>query len=122
LATIHRGDVWDYPKTRWPKIVCKLSCRVIDMVLEAALVRNNQEAMQLALRAGADPNISVWRLERSFNEKDCALSFAISQGYRHAAEMLLKAGASAEGTDFTSHNYPLDQLCAKDGMISRVRS
>ena len=46
-ATIHRGDVWDYPKTRWPKILCKLSHRVIDMVLEAALVRNNHEAMQL---------------------------------------------------------------------------
>ena len=77
--------------------------------------------MQLALHTGADPNLPVWRLERSFNEKHCALSFAISQSYRHAAEMLLKAGASAEGTDFTSHNYPSTRLCAKGGMISRVR-
>jgi hypothetical protein len=112
-ATIHRGDAWDYPRTRWPKILCKLSHRVIDMVLEAALVRNNQEAMQLALRAGAYPNIPVWRLERSFNEKHCALSFAISQDCRRTAETLLEAGASAEGTDFASHNYPLYQAVRK---------
>ena len=83
------------------------------MVLEAALVRNNQEAMQLALRAGAYPNIPVWRLERSFNEKHCALSFAISQDCRRTAETLLEAGESAEGTDFASHNYPLYQAVRK---------
>ena len=106
-VTIGRGDDQIYPKTHWPDMLPKLSHRVIDMILEAALIRNASDAIRLALERGADPNIPVWRLERSFNEKHCALSFAISEDRKETAELLLKAGASARGTDFSPSDYPL---------------
>ena len=106
-ASIHRGDDGGYPETRWPDLLRRLSHRVIDMILEAALVRDDSEAVRMALDKGADANIPVWKLERSFNEKHCALTLAISEERRNVAEMLLAAGASATGTNFTTPNYPL---------------
>lgn len=121
-AAIHRGDEGAYPLTRWPDILAKLSHRVIDMVLEAALVRDDSKAVRAAFDKGANPNISVWKLERSYNEQHCALSFAISEERRHIAESLLKAGATAAGTDFTTPNYPLYLTISKgwDDLAERL--
>jgi hypothetical protein len=82
--------------------------------MEAALVRGDLAAIRLALQRGADPNLPVWKQERSSAEKHCALSFAISEGRREIAETLLGAGASAAGTDFTAPNYPL-YMAIKNG-------
>ena len=113
-ATIHRGDFTYYPKTKRPEILEKLSHRLIDMIMEAALVRGDLDAVRLALEQGADPNMPIWKLERSSNEKHCALSFAISSERREVAELIFEAGASAIGTDFTTPNYPL-YLAIKKG-------
>jgi hypothetical protein len=78
----------------------QVSHRVVDMILEAALIRNSPDAVRLALKHGADPNIPVWQLERSFNEKHSALSYVISEDQKLLAEMLLQHGASASGTSF----------------------
>jgi len=121
-SAIHRGDEGDYPETRWPDIVAKLSHRIIDMVLEAALVRNDSNAVRMALDNGANPNLAVWRLERSYNEKHCALSFAISEDRKHVADLLLQAGATAAGIDFTPPEYPLYLAISKgwDDLAERL--
>ena len=106
-AYIHRGDIQSYPKSRWPERMAELSHRLIDLVLEAALVRNDTNAIRLALQKGANPNIPILRLERSFSEKHCPLGFAIDEERRELADMLLEADAAAQGTHFSSLNYPL---------------
>jgi len=108
-SPIHRGDGFIYPESRWPEIMDQLSHRLIDLVLEAALVRNNYDAIKLALEHGADPNIPLWWLERSFNEKHCALSFAISKDNRELAELLLQHGANPAGNSFSGRNSPYFQ-------------
>jgi len=108
-SPIHRGDGFIYPESRWPEIMDQLSHRVIDLVLEAALIENDHNAIKLALDHGADPNIPVWWLERSCNEKHCALSFAISKDDRGLAEMLLQYGANPAGNSFSGRNNPFFQ-------------
>ncbi len=108
-SPIHRGDGFIYPESRWPEIMDQLSHRLIDLVLEAALIRNNHEAIILALEHGADPDIPIWWLERSFNEKHCALSFAIGRDKRELAEILLKYGANPSGNSFSGRNSPFFQ-------------
>lgn len=85
----------------------QVSHRVIDMILEAALIRNNPDAVRLALEHGADPNIPLWQLERSFNEKHSGLSYAISEDQRELAEILLQHGASPSGISFAGQNQEL---------------
>ena len=106
-ATIHREDVWDHLGARWPEELKQLSHRVIDMILEAALIQNNTEGVRLALGKGASPDIPIWDLERSFSEKHCALSWAIANEQRESAELLLEHGASATGTSYATLNHPL---------------
>lgn len=108
-SPIHRGDGFIYPESRWPEIMDQLSHRLIDLVLEAALIRNNYDAIKLALEHGADPDIPIWCLERSYNEKHCALSFAISKDNREIAELLLQHGANPAGNSFSGRNSPFFQ-------------
>lgn len=79
----------------------KLSHRVIDMILEAALIANYADAAKLALQHGADPNIPVWQLERSSNHKYSALGYVIAsehmqdmKPHKEMTELLLDHGAT----------------------------
>lgn len=92
---------------RFAETLGQLSCRCIDLVLEAALIRRSPEGVRLALLHGASPDIPVWLLERSFNEKHCALSFSIKNRMALAVSALISAGASPKGIPFCSANQPL---------------
>lgn len=91
-----------------------LSHRVIDMILEAALIQNNAVAARIALEHGADPNIPVWQLERSSNHKFSALGYVIDsefsqdmKSHKELAELLLDHGASASGTSYSGYGHEL---------------
>ncbi len=66
-------------ESRWAPQVARLSHRVADMVLETALVRAFPEGLELALEHGADPNLLIWRLERSFNHWQTTLSLPLCE-------------------------------------------
>ncbi len=66
-------------ESRWAEQVAKLSHRVADMLLETALTRAFPEGVEMALALGADPNITLWRLERSYNAWHTSLSFVLSE-------------------------------------------
>ena len=85
----------------------QLSCRCVDLVLEAALIRKDTSAIRLALKHGANPDIQVWILERSFSEKHCALSYSIKNRMRPAVAALLGAGAKPGGIPFCTPNLSL---------------
>jgi hypothetical protein len=113
------GDVprYDGPgrkSGRFSETVSLLSCRCVDLVLEAALIRRNDRAAGLALERGANPDAPIWVLERSYSEKHCALSYCLRNGMAAAAELLLAAGANPAGNDFCTPNLPL-YLAVSDG-------
>jgi hypothetical protein len=91
------------------KEIEKLSHRIIDMILEAALIENNLDMARLALQHGADPNIPIWQLERSYNHKYSALGYVIDMEfpYRGMIDLLLDQGASAAGTPYGGYNHEL---------------
>ena len=94
--------------------IAKLSHRVIDMILEAALISNNTAAARLALEHGADPDIPIWQLERSYNRKYSPLGYTIDSEFMQnneprseMIELLLKHGASAVGIAYAGYNREL---------------
>lgn len=91
------------------EVIDLLSSRCIDLVLEAALIKESLPAIRLALGHGANPDIPVWVLERSYNERHCALSFCIEKRMGEAVECLLSAGANPGGIPFCTPNLPLYQ-------------
>jgi hypothetical protein len=91
----------------WESAIHPLSDRVADIVFEVALKTNNDRVAEAALDASADPNAAIWSLERSFNERFCALAYAIDHGTPRMVDRLLNAGASPEGTDYGGLNQPL---------------
>jgi hypothetical protein len=92
---------------RFEEVTGQLSTRAIDLILEAALIARDTAAARLSLEHGADPNIPVWCLERSFSERHCALSHAIDTGANGIAGALIAAGANIQGTTFCTPNLPL---------------
>lgn len=106
-ATVRRFHSSCEPKSEWDEGLKLLSNRVIDMILEAALIWENTAAVAITLNHGADPNIPLWLVERSSNEKHCALSCALAAQHREIAEMLLQNGASPVGTAYSGYNLPL---------------
>lgn len=92
---------------RFEEVTRQLSNRAIDLILEAALIAGDTAGARLSLEHGANPNIPVWCLERSFNERHCALSHAIDTGADGIAMALIAAGASIQGTTFCTPNLPL---------------
>ena len=106
-SEIRRFDVFETHSSWEIDELKKLSHRVIDMILEAALIQNKPAAAKMALEHGADPNIPVWQLERSYNKKYSALGYAIdsefqqnNQPHREMAELLLEHGASPVGIPY----------------------
>ena len=65
--------------SRWSEQVAQLSHRVADVLLETFLVRACPEGVELALQHGADPNIRLWQLERSFNAWYTSVSFPLDR-------------------------------------------
>lgn len=106
---------------RFSDVVSTLSCRSIDLVLEAALIRKNLPAIRLALDLGANPNIPVWVLARSYNEKHCALSFCLKNQLKEAANLLLAAGANPGGILFCTPNEPLFQAISGSAHAVAIR-
>lgn len=95
-------------KGRWNQIEL-LSGRVIDVFLEVALVFHREDLIEVILKEGADPNILVWQLERSYNSLYTALSYAIKEGQEQATKVLLEHGADASGSEVTKWNSPLSE-------------
>ncbi|MFK5923394.1 MAG: hypothetical protein QM496_14550 [Verrucomicrobiota bacterium] len=108
------------PSNSCSKEMADLSSNALDRCLEAAVRSDHSEATRRCLEAGADPDINVWILDRSYNEKHCALTFALSyRGCSSTAtpppstpptplwQLLLAAGANAAGTRFSGLNKPL---------------
>lgn len=62
-------------------VIDQLSHRVIDMILEASLIKNDTTMARLALQHGANPGMPVWQLERSYNHKFSALGYVIDSEY-----------------------------------------
>jgi len=106
-SSIRRGDPGAYPETDWPEMLDCLSHRLIDMIFEATVIAGNVTAIKLSLAKGANPDLFIWQLERSYNEKHSALSFSMSQGQMEVAKVLLQAGASANGNRYITPELPL---------------
>jgi hypothetical protein len=106
-AAVRRFHSSCSPRSEWDEGLKLLSNRVVDMILEAALIWENTAAVEIALKYGADPNISLWLIERSSNEKHCALSCALEVQNREIAELLLGNGALPSGTKYCGYNLPL---------------
>lgn len=77
--------------------VKRLSHRLIDMVLEASVLRGYLPGARMALSAGANVNLRIWALERNSAEDHMALSFAIAEHGTELINLLLQAGASPLG-------------------------
>lgn len=89
-----------------------MSERAIDRCLEASLRVHHLEMARLCLASGADPNLGIWRLERSFNQQYSALGYAIakiadSSLVAKFVECLLGAGADPSGIGYEGRNKPL---------------
>jgi hypothetical protein len=93
--------------------VAMLSHRLIDMILEAALIWSRTEVAVLALKNGADPNIPIWELQRSFNVKHSPLSYVMSLKLMDLVDILLKYGASPSGTNYAGKNMELNEAISK---------
>ncbi len=123
-STCLTGEVPRYcgpgmPSGRFSDIIAQLSNRCIDLVLEAAVIAKNTPAIRMALRHGANPDIPVWVLQRSFNERHCALSFCIEHRMKKAVGPLLAAGANPRGIPFCTPNLPLFQaVSSKDHALA----
>jgi len=126
-STCFTGEVRRYfapgrqPWGEFLEVINRLSNRCIDLILEAAVITKNSSAIRIALDHGADPNIPVWVLHRSFNDKHCALSFCIENSMKKAVHLLLAAGANPQGTDFCAPNLPLFQAVAADDHALALR-
>lgn len=102
---------------RWRKHLEPLSDRLIDLWFEAAVRSGNDAAIRLCLREGANPNIPIWRLERSFNERNSVLTCllkeaanrdsSIGEPVKCLIETLLDAGADPQGIDYEGRNRTL---------------
>jgi len=73
-----------------------LSNKIVDLLLETALVAHQPEYTKLALEHGANPNLTVWQLERSYNKIHSGLDYALSMGYSAEARYLQDFGAHTE--------------------------
>lgn len=93
---------------RW-KATHLLSKRVIDVFLEATLILKRPDATQLVLEQGANPNILVWQLERSYNALYTALSYAIHHREALATVALLRFGADVNGSNQVARRSPLPE-------------
>ena len=91
---------------RW-KTISRLSKRVIDIFLEAALILKRPNAATLLLGHGANPDILIWQLERSSNALYPALSYAIKNSLAGAVDALLEHGANPRGSDSAPMRSPL---------------
>lgn len=110
-----RGRSWG----EFAPVIEQLSNQCIDLILEAAVIREHSLAIQMALDQGANPDIPVWVLHRSFNEKHCALSFCIEHRKKKAVKLLLAAGANPRGITFCTPNLPLFQaISSKDHALA----
>ncbi|MBX3288635.1 MAG: hypothetical protein KF855_04750 [Acidobacteria bacterium] len=89
--------------------ISKHTTRTLDILLETAVRCANPEAAELLLKAGANPNIPCWNLERSSNEWYSLLSYAISssRGDETIANLLLDHEADPRGLDCEGINKPL---------------
>jgi len=113
-ATVRRFPAFDSSRDWENQEIEKLCHRLIDMILESALIRNSPIAVKLALQHGADPNLPVFQLERSYNSKYSALGYVIDSEFmydmesrKEMVEILLDHGASAAGIAYSGHNREL---------------
>ena len=107
-SQVARAD-WSSLETdpEWADEVKRLGEGACDLVLEAALQMNDVPAATSALDLGGDPDLPIWRLERSFNERHSALSYSLSGSHQEMARLLLKRGANARGTLHGGIDLPL---------------
>jgi hypothetical protein len=110
---VPRPDALD-KKCPWQERAAELSDFIVDLILEAGLKFRYLPAIRGALAAGANPNLKVWVLGRSYNEKFCPLSYAIEHEMPAAAQLLLEAGADPRGTPYGGRGKPLFAALANE--------
>jgi hypothetical protein len=95
----------------WLEEVEALSERALDRCLEGAVRVGNVGAARLCLEAGADPDLAIWCLNRSFHERHSALSYVMreirKEEGKELIEVLLDAGADPRGSEFGGQGKPL---------------
>jgi len=109
------GSVTREANRHFQETIDLLSNRCIDLVLEAALIKEDVQSAKAALEAGANPNIPMWVLESSCNAHHCPLSYSLAMNGYHTTigagkelvELLLKHRADPVGPDFVTKNLPL---------------
>lgn len=107
ITPIEQLPAFDYNLNDFADIMPERCRRPIDILLEAALFWESAEGIQQAALHGANLDMPVLSLERSSNEQNCPLSYVLAEGRKDLAELLLKLGASPEGTDYAGKNAPL---------------
>jgi len=101
----------------WRKQLEPLPNRLLDVWLEAAVRVVNYDLIRVCLQAGADPNIPIWRLERSFNERNSVLGCIIDEEGSKDGKIegealgciqnLVAMGADPEGREYEGRNLAL---------------
>lgn len=91
---------------RW-NTIGELSRRVIDVFFEAALILKKSDAAKLMLKHGANPNIFVWRLERSCNVRYSALSYAIDHELDDMVDAIFENNVDPSGLESAASRSPL---------------
>ena len=107
ITPIEQLPAFDYNLNDFSDIMAERCRRPIDILLEAALFWESAEGIKQAALHGANLDMPVLSLERSSNEQNCPLSYVLAEGRKDLAELLLKLGASPEGTDYAGKNAPL---------------
>ncbi|GEM_PF-2085478 len=131
-ATIERMEplsdcIWT-SETKWTTDLERVSHRLIDMILEASLFRSWSFGIVLALEHGADPNLHLWTLERSYNEHHTGLSWAINNNRGENEEDAEKiATALLEHPGFQPGTTHAKALCdairrGRDVLVERMIS
>ncbi len=102
---------------RWREQLAPLADRLIDLWLEAAVRLRNHALIRRCVSHGADPNLPIWQLERSYNEKHSVLSyllheeiswdFSMGEPMWQLIDELLDAGADPQGIEYEGKNKPL---------------
>lgn len=86
-----------------------------EMILESVISKGNADTLEVVLRNGIDPNRTI-RLEE---EDLTALGFACARGQAKMAEILLSAGASANGATSSGVTALMAAVVPFDGATAR---
>lgn len=71
------------------------------------------DLLKRLLELGADPDVGMFDLGRSYSDQYCVLSYVIDRDLPVLASLLLERGANPDGTDYSGIGQPLFVACMK---------